>query len=49
MTESATALPKKRPEFRNINALTDLPSYRLPVAGVVSILHRLSEKNRSYR
>ena len=37
-----TELAKKRPEFRNINALTDLPSYRLPVAGVVSILHRLS-------
>jgi succinate dehydrogenase / fumarate reductase cytochrome b subunit len=37
-----TELAKKRPEFRNINALTDLPTYRLPVAGVVSILHRLS-------
>ncbi len=37
-----TELAKKRPEFRNINALTDLPSYRLPVAGVVSILHRVS-------
>lgn len=37
-----TELAKKRPEFRNINALTDLPSYRLPVAGVVSILHRIS-------
>lgn len=33
---------KKRPEFRNINALTDLPSYRLPAAGIVSILHRVS-------
>lgn len=32
----------KRPEFRNINALTDLPSYRLPAAGIVSILHRIS-------
>jgi succinate dehydrogenase / fumarate reductase cytochrome b subunit len=42
MTESATALPKKRPEFRNINALRDLPSYRLPAAGWVSILHRIS-------
>ena len=38
MTEPA----KKRPEFRNINALTDLPSYRLPAAGLVSILHRIS-------
>jgi succinate dehydrogenase / fumarate reductase cytochrome b subunit len=37
-----TQLAKKRPEFRNINALTDLPSYRLPVAGIVSILHRIS-------
>ena len=33
---------QKRPEFRNINALTDLPSYRLPAAGIVSILHRIS-------
>jgi succinate dehydrogenase / fumarate reductase cytochrome b subunit len=38
MTESA----QKRPEFRNINAFTDLPSYRLPAAGIVSILHRIS-------
>ncbi len=41
MSES-TATAKKRPEFRNINAFTDLPSYRLPVAGIVSILHRIS-------
>lgn len=38
MTEAA----QKRPEFRNINALSDLPSYRLPAAGWVSILHRVS-------
>ena len=38
MTESA----QKRPEFRNINALSDLPTYRLPAAGIVSILHRIS-------
>jgi succinate dehydrogenase / fumarate reductase cytochrome b subunit len=38
MTEPA----RKRPEFRNINAFTDLPSYRLPAAGWVSILHRVS-------
>ena len=38
MTEPA----RKRPEFRNINALTDLPGYRLPAAGMVSILHRIS-------
>ena len=41
MSESAVTV-KKRPEFRNINAFTDLPSYRLPVAGIVSILHRVS-------
>jgi succinate dehydrogenase / fumarate reductase, cytochrome b subunit len=33
---------KKRPEFRNINAFTDLTTYRLPLAGWVSILHRIS-------
>jgi succinate dehydrogenase / fumarate reductase cytochrome b subunit len=38
MTEAA----RKRPEFRNINALSDLPNYRLPAAGWVSILHRIS-------
>ena len=37
-----TEIARKRPEFRNINALTDLPSYRLPLAGWVSILHRIS-------
>jgi succinate dehydrogenase / fumarate reductase cytochrome b subunit len=37
-----TELAKKRPEFRNINAFTDLPTYRLPAAGWVSILHRIS-------
>jgi succinate dehydrogenase / fumarate reductase cytochrome b subunit len=42
MSESATGAAKKRPEFRNINAFTDLPSYRLPIAGIVSILHRIS-------
>ncbi len=41
MSESVPTA-KKRPEFRNINAFTDLPSYRLPVAGIVSILHRIS-------
>jgi succinate dehydrogenase / fumarate reductase, cytochrome b subunit len=38
MTESA----RQRPEFRNINAISDLPNYRLPAAGWVSILHRVS-------
>lgn len=42
MTELDTSTRAKRPEFRNINALTDLPSYRLPLAGLVSILHRIS-------
>jgi succinate dehydrogenase / fumarate reductase cytochrome b subunit len=42
MSESATSSAKKRPEFRNINAFTDLPTYRLPLAGLVSILHRVS-------
>lgn len=42
MTESAKMPRVKRPEFRNINAFTDLPSYRLPAAGWVSILHRVS-------
>jgi len=37
-----TELARKRPEFRNINALTDLPTYRLPPSGWVSILHRVS-------
>ena len=38
MTETA----RQRPEFRNINAISDLPNYRLPAAGWVSILHRVS-------
>ncbi|WP_439520041.1 succinate dehydrogenase, cytochrome b556 subunit [Hydrogenophaga sp.] len=37
-----TELTKKRPEYRNINAFTDLTTYRLPPAGWVSILHRVS-------
>jgi succinate dehydrogenase / fumarate reductase cytochrome b subunit len=35
-------LAKPRPEFRNINAFKDLTTYRLPAAGWVSILHRVS-------
>lgn len=42
MTEAASPARPKRPQFRNINALTDLPTYRLPAAGWVSILHRVS-------
>ena len=42
MSELDTSPRPKRPEFRNINAFTDLPGYRLPLAGLVSILHRIS-------
>jgi succinate dehydrogenase / fumarate reductase, cytochrome b subunit len=35
-------IAKPRPQFRNINAFRDLPTYRLPAAGWVSILHRIS-------
>lgn len=42
MAELDTSPRPKRPEFRNINAFTDLPSYRLPLAALVSILHRIS-------
>jgi succinate dehydrogenase / fumarate reductase cytochrome b subunit len=41
MTELANTLPPRR-EFRNINVFTDVSSYRLPPAGIVSILHRVS-------
>jgi succinate dehydrogenase / fumarate reductase, cytochrome b subunit len=37
-----TELAKKRPEFRNLNAFKDLPSYRWPVASLVSGMHRAS-------
>ena len=37
-----TELSKQRPQFRNINAFKDLTTYRLPAAGWVSILHRVS-------
>lgn len=42
MTELDNKIRVKRPEFRNINVFTDLPGYRMPVAAVVSILHRIS-------
>ena len=38
MSDSAS---KPRPQFRNIG-ITDLMAYRLPMAGKVSILHRIS-------
>jgi succinate dehydrogenase / fumarate reductase cytochrome b subunit len=33
---------KPRPEFRNLNLFSDIRTYRMPVAGYVSILHRIS-------
>ena len=42
MTELASSSQPRRREFRNINAFTDLTTYRLPPAGIVSILHRVS-------
>lgn len=42
MSEFASAPRPPRREFRNINAFTDLTTYRLPPAGLVSILHRIS-------
>ncbi len=42
MTELTSSSKRARPEFRNIHALNDLPTYRLPPAGWVSILHRIS-------
>jgi succinate dehydrogenase / fumarate reductase cytochrome b subunit len=42
MSEAVREVPKKeRPEFRNIH-VTELSNYRLPLAGIVSILHRVS-------
>ncbi|SHE58180.1 succinate dehydrogenase subunit C [Lampropedia hyalina DSM 16112] len=35
-------IAKKRPEFRNLNIFNDVRTYRLPPAGVLSILHRVS-------
>lgn len=37
-----TEIAKKRPEFRNIHALSDLPGYRWPLAALVSGMHRAS-------
>ncbi len=33
---------KTRPQYTNLNVFKDLTSYRLPIAGFVSILHRIS-------
>lgn len=42
MNELDPSARASRPVFRNINAFKDLPTYRLPLAGIVSILHRIS-------
>lgn len=42
MTELAKSSRPQRPEFRNINAFKDLPTYRMAPAAWVSILHRVS-------
>ena len=36
-----TRMPRTRPVYRNIQ-ITDLMRYRLPLPGIVSILHRIS-------
>lgn len=42
MSEAVRETPKKeRPEFRNIH-VTELSNYRMPLASIVSILHRIS-------
>ena len=41
MTDSTSSTPRKRPVFRNIH-ITQIVTYRLPPAGIVSILHRVS-------
>ena len=42
MSEAVRETPKKeRPQFTNIH-VTQLANYRLPLAGLVSILHRIS-------
>lgn len=44
MTELASSQRPARPEFRNINAIKDLPSYAIAMGpgATVSILHRIS-------
>jgi succinate dehydrogenase / fumarate reductase cytochrome b subunit len=41
MTQTPSPRPAARPQIRNIG-IADLTQYRLPVPGVVSILHRAS-------
>jgi len=40
MSEFPSSTRANRPEFRNINAFKDLPTYRMTPAAIVSILHR---------
>jgi len=42
MTELSPPSRPQRPEFRNINAFKDLPTYRWPLAAIVSGMHRIS-------
>jgi succinate dehydrogenase / fumarate reductase cytochrome b subunit len=37
----AETVQKRRPQFRNIH-VTQIVQYRLPIAGIMSILHRIS-------
>ena len=41
MSDTSASIAKKRPVFRNIH-ISQIVSYRLPPAGIVSILHRVS-------
>ncbi len=41
MTDSTAQASRPRPVYRNIN-VTQIVGYRLPPAGIVSILHRVS-------
>lgn len=41
MSEAVREARKQRPEFRNIH-VTELSNYRMPLAAIVSILHRIS-------
>lgn len=42
MNEPTSPAGSSRPEFRNINAFRDLPTYRWPLAAMVSGMHRAS-------
>ena len=45
MSETASApsaAPAQRPEFRNLSLFSDIRGYRMPLAGLASIMHRVS-------